>query len=40
MKYWQEYYLTKHKTKYFGRIIIGDVDKIILYVLIYSLELI
>ena len=39
MKYWREYYLTKHKIKHFGRIIIGDVDKIILYVLICSLEL-
>ena len=38
MKYWRENYLTKHKIKYFGGIIIGDVDKIILYVLICSLE--
>ena len=29
MKHWQEHYLVKHKRKHFGRINIGDYDKII-----------
>ena len=29
MKYWREYCLAKHKRKHFGRINIGDSDKII-----------
>ena len=29
MKYWQEYYLAKHKRKHFGGINIDDLDKII-----------
>ena len=33
MKYWREYYFVKHKRKYFGRINIGNLDKIISYVL-------
>ena len=33
MKYWQEYYLAKHKREHFGRINIGKLDKIISYVL-------
>ena len=31
MKDWREYYLVKHKRKPFGRINIGDSDKIISY---------
>ena len=31
VKYWREYYLAKHKTKHFGGINIGDLDKIIPY---------
>ena len=32
MKHWWEYYLAKHKRKYFGIINIGDFDKIILHI--------
>ena len=40
MKYWQEYCLVKHKRKHFGRINIGNLDKIISYMcLICSSEL-
>ena len=32
MKHWQEYYLAKHKRKHFGRINIGNFDKIISHI--------
>ena len=38
MKYWREYYLVKHKRKYFSGINIEDLDKIISYMCL-SLQL-